>query len=272
MSKVIVRYCHPCKSAGTRTRCGLGKSGIHFDRRSRCEGAIVNVCDFHGDALDVLRAEVSGISDKSAPIGQRTTSVRQSAEGALFDIGAATVAAGKREALETSRARALDMITPDMLAKIVRASRFGKGQTFIADDMMRDARYDAIMDALVRRLGDRAFRGEEIDIDAVIMVALFSNTSERARKVDLRLDARGSSYDMGTGADAPTLGAILTTVLLSKDDEGDDIQRDLLREALREISADDAEMLLSHFVDDAPISDAVRFARIMADVRSYCGV
>lgn len=217
------RYCHPCKGEGVRTLCGLNGAGTAHTLRGRIGGGttatvqrdgtttdnagkIVNLCERHAATVTVARALVSGTGHAA----------RQIAECVVFDAEQAASLADRIGDLTAARDRALDMITPDLYAKIVKASRYGKGQTNITSDLDRDARYDMIMDDVAARLGARAFRGDVVDVARVVEVACYGNTSaaRTGETVHARLDSAVTS-----NADSPaTLGDVLADTMAVRDD------------------------------------------------------
>lgn len=214
------RYCHPCKAEGIQTLCGLNTAGTAHTMRGRIGGGttatvqrdgkttdnagkIVNLCDRHGDTVTVARALVSGEGHAA----------RQAAECVVFVAEQAHRLADRIGDLTAARDRALMMITPDLYAKIVKASRYGKGQTTIGSDLDRDARYDMIMDDLVKRLGARSFRGDVVDVARVVEVACFGNTS--AARTGETVHAR---LEQPVGDAGSTLGTVLADTVGTADD------------------------------------------------------
>lgn len=188
MTNAPTRYCHPCKGEGNRVPAGLNRAGNAYNRRARVNGTMANVCDMHGDALDVVRATVSG----------QGQDVRQANEGAIFVQGAAL--AERKGDLTAARANVMGLLTQPHLSKMLRVAQ-SKGWTAAHADSL----FDAMLDAAIKRLGDRAFNGQPLDVDFVIHSALKANeagASERLRAREVRLDTP-SRY---TKSDSVTYG------------------------------------------------------------------
>ena len=126
----------------------------------------------HGDALTVVRATVSG----------RGATVRQDAEVAIFATGASALAEQVGD-LAVRRGEALSLLTQTHIDIMMNVSR-RRGLV----EIERDAYFDEMLDACISRIGDRLFRGEALDVDAIVYTATCSNTSVRARRQDARLD------------------------------------------------------------------------------------
>lgn len=190
----VTRYCHPCKLEGKRTvavkRVRIGETKIVNSGKGGSgvanAGTITNVCAMHSDAVTVARAVVSG----------EGTEARREAEKAIFDAGTAEFLASEAVNMTALRESAYGYLTASHVAQIRKAA-YRRGMTTLE----RESLYDIMLDESAKRIGDRLFRGEAVDVDRIVTVATFSQTSERKRRQDARLDA-DYGYSGGTFGDA----------------------------------------------------------------------
>lgn len=212
MTTSPTRYCHPCAAlvpsvrtvAVKRVRIG-GGSEVNTGRLGKGQtatgGKITNVCQTHLDSTIVTRAMVAGSGHAA----------RQAAEVGAFGAEVVATATAEAARLMVQRARGLDMLTPANLSKIIASSR-----RLATCDTERDAAYDEIIDAIMRRVGEQTWRGDTVDVDRVVEVACFSNTSERARRTNLRID---STDDEGNASSLPDGDPCTVDAYPSDDDD-----------------------------------------------------
>lgn len=196
-----IRFCYPCKiQTGANVPAGTNSKGVPNSARRRVNGVIKPVCDTHALSLEVIRAEVAGVSDKTAEIGRRTTSARQSAETALIE----RAADAERDAEDLARAEraAAQYLTPAILRAFSRAA--GR-RAFV--DTERSAARDEMVDRFVEYVAARVIRFEPPNVDKIVGAVCALNTSERSARRVVRLDATVSD-----APDAPTLGALIEDV------------------------------------------------------------
>ena len=215
-------YCAPCKA---QTPSVL----VLTQKARRVEGRKIFLCPAHYGVVAEIRTAVAGVSDRTAEIGRRTTSARQSAEGALWDV-TQTQAAERTEVYGVARPaaerHAAQYLTGEIFARFERAARKGASET------ERDALVDEMIFGFVSRVADRVMRFEPVCVETVCRSLTMSNTSERARRTVLSFDAVNGGTEDRDGV----------TLLDGLADDVDPAERAACVEIARTFLADDGPM------------------------------